>query len=108
MRYIARHSRQSLQAFLAGHDLMDADPIIALHHYHFSARYHAVVDDHLDRLIHRAVQLDDGAGGELEDILQGEFHAAKRYADRQFHIEEQIERAGGWGGYRLGDRTVRF
>ena len=57
------------------------------------------------------VQLDDGAGGQFQDVLQRELGLPERDADRQVDVEQKVHgprmRRGGLGGFLLFSKSRR-
>src|SRR5439155_4246789 len=82
------------QALLAADHLLDPDAVIALHNHHFSAGDDAVIDNDLHRIVDRAIQLNNGAGVELEHVSQRKLGASERNADRKFDLHEKAEGLG--------------
>src|SRR5579884_1988209 len=66
------------ETFLAVDDLLNAHAVIAVEDHDLPACHQAVVDQDLDRLIDPAVELDDRAGSQLQDVLERKLGPAER------------------------------
>src|SRR6266446_1284547 len=73
--------------------LLYPDPEISLHYHDFAPGDYAVVDHHIHGLRYGAIQLDDGAAGKLDDVLQRELGPAERNANGQLNIQQEVDRA---------------
>lgn len=63
-------SEKRAETFLAVHNVLDPDAVIAFDDDHLAAGDHTVVHDHLHGLDNAAVELHDAAAGELNGVLE--------------------------------------
>src|SRR5690242_19334564 len=71
------------KALRAAGNALDPDPIVAVYDNHLAGRNHLFVHDNVYRVVHGAVELDNGSRGQLQDILKGKLDLAEGDADRQ-------------------------
>src|SRR5262249_34539545 len=74
---------------------------LVLDQHHLAARHQAVVDVDVDRLADLAVELEHGAGTEVEELADVHVGAAEHRRDLHRHVEHRLEIDGAARG-RLG------
>ena len=87
-------------------DLRDAKTVVAFNDYDLALRDEAAVDEKIDRIAHRAVEFDDAAGAEFNDVLEQHLPGSKAKGDPEFDIQEKVEiPVAGIGNCRLDGRV---
>ncbi len=74
-----------------GRDFGNAYAIIAIEYDDFSARHQTAVEQHIDRILHLAVEIDDRSGDEIEHFAQQQAAAAKAQRYGQLDVHEQVK-----------------
>src|SRR5262249_19325540 len=69
-------------------DILDSNAIISFHHHNFAPRDDGAVDCHIHRFAEHSVELDDGSGGQPQQLAKLQPGTSERYTDRQIDIEE--------------------
>jgi hypothetical protein len=90
-----------------GDDFGDADAEAIIDDDDFAAGEAFAVNEEINRGIGRLIELDDGAGGELEDVAHGHLAGAEFDGELDAEIQEELEVGGGMGFHRNGSGLGR-
>jgi hypothetical protein len=83
--------RDLFHAFGGAHHVGEPDAEFLVHHHQFAARDAHAVHEHVQRLTRLAVEFDDGAGRQLQEVANRHLRPAHLQRQRDRHVEYQIE-----------------
>ena len=102
-----RRSTDALLGFGPADDFDDADAEVFIHDDDFATGDEPVVDHDVDGLTGEAVEFNDRARAEAEDIGDGEFGAAEFDGDVHLQAGEEVDAAAAWVGSGSGRGVKR-